>query len=41
MLHAAKLTVSHPSSGETMTFEAALAPDIESLLDAMRKQVAG
>jgi 23S rRNA pseudouridine1911/1915/1917 synthase len=36
MLHAAKLTVFHPSSGEAMTFEAAPAADIVVLLDALR-----
>jgi 23S rRNA pseudouridine1911/1915/1917 synthase len=37
MLHAAKLTISHPVSGERMTFEAACAADMQNLLDILRK----
>ena len=36
MLHAAKLTISHPTSGERLTFEAPLAPDMSALLSALR-----
>ncbi|MBT3194298.1 MAG: RluA family pseudouridine synthase [Verrucomicrobia bacterium] len=36
MLHAAKLTLTHPASGERLTFEAPLAPDMLSLLAALR-----
>jgi len=37
MLHAAKLTISHPQSGERLTFEASPAPDMEELLTVLRK----
>ena len=36
MLHAAMLTFDHPTSGERLTFEAPLAPDIVGLLSALR-----
>jgi len=36
MLHAAKLTITHPSSMGKMTFEAPLAPDFAELLEALR-----
>ncbi len=36
MLHAASLTIEHPSSGERLTFEAPLPPDMVLLLDALR-----
>lgn len=35
-LHAARITLPHPRSGERMTFEAPLAPDFAALLDALR-----
>jgi 23S rRNA pseudouridine1911/1915/1917 synthase len=35
-LHAARLTIAHPSTGETMTFEAPLAPDLADVLAALR-----
>ncbi len=38
MLHAAKLTITHPSTGERMTFEAPLASDFVALLDALRAE---
>jgi 23S rRNA pseudouridine1911/1915/1917 synthase len=36
MLHAASLSIEHPSSGERLTFEAPLPPDMVLLLDALR-----
>jgi 23S rRNA pseudouridine1911/1915/1917 synthase len=36
MLHAASLTIEHPSSGKRLTFEAPMAPDMVLLLDALR-----
>lgn len=36
MLHAARLTLHHPRTGETMTFEAPLPPDMATLLDTLR-----
>jgi len=36
MLHAAKLTITHPSTGERMTFQAPLASDFAALLAALR-----
>ncbi len=35
MLHSWKLTLKHPESGKTMTFEAPLAPDFQAVLDTM------
>ena len=35
-LHASRLTLTHPRSGATMTFESALPPDLASLLDTLR-----
>ena len=35
-LHAALLTVEHPSSGEIMRFKAPLPPDMAALADALR-----
>ena len=35
-LHAAKITLPHPRSGERMTFEAPLPADLAALLDALR-----
>jgi 23S rRNA pseudouridine1911/1915/1917 synthase len=37
MLHAEKLTIDHPVSGERLTFTAPLPADFQSLLDALRK----
>lgn len=37
-LHAARLTLVHPSSGKTMTFEAPLPPDFEKLLVSLRSK---
>ncbi len=36
MLHAASLTLEHPRTGKTLTFEAPLPPDMAGLLDALR-----
>jgi 23S rRNA pseudouridine1911/1915/1917 synthase len=36
MLHAARLTLTHPSSRERMTFEAPLPDDMQELLEALR-----
>lgn len=38
-LHSAKLTFSHPVSGETMTFKAPLPGDMEEILAALRKRI--
>ena len=35
MLHSWRLTLNHPESGKTMTFEAPLAPDFQQVLDLM------
>lgn len=35
MLHSWKLILTHPESGETMTFEAPLAPDFQAVIDMM------
>ena len=35
-LHAARLTIPHPRTGEVMTFEAALPEDMSELLDSLR-----
>ncbi len=35
MLHSWKLTLNHPESGRTMTFEAPLAPDFQQVLDTL------
>jgi 23S rRNA pseudouridine1911/1915/1917 synthase len=35
-LHAARLTLTHPRSGERMTFEAPLPPDLSAVADALR-----
>jgi len=35
-LHAWKLTITHPASGEPMTFEAPIPADIQALLDTLR-----
>lgn len=37
MLHSWKLTLNHPDSGKTMTFEAPMAPDFQYVLDTMEK----
>ena len=37
MLHSWKLTLRHPDSGESMTFEAPLAPDFQQVLDLMEE----
>ncbi len=36
MLHAAKITFAHPTTGAPMTFEAALPPDFATVLEALR-----
>jgi 23S rRNA pseudouridine1911/1915/1917 synthase len=36
MLHATKITFEHPTSGETMTFEAPLPADFRAVLDVLR-----
>jgi 23S rRNA pseudouridine1911/1915/1917 synthase len=36
-LHAFRLTLRHPSSGDSMTFEAPLAPDLEAVLSHVRR----
>ncbi|KAA3634347.1 MAG: RluA family pseudouridine synthase [Bacteroidetes bacterium] len=36
-LHASKLTITHPDSGETMSFEAPLAKDFRAVLNQLRK----
>ena len=36
-LHAAKLTITHPDSGESMTFEAPLPKDFKAVLNQLRK----
>jgi 23S rRNA pseudouridine1911/1915/1917 synthase len=36
-LHAASLTVDHPRTGRTITFEAPLAPDMAELIAALRR----
>ena len=36
-LHAVRLTIVHPVSGETMTFEAPLAADLQSVLTELRQ----
>jgi 23S rRNA pseudouridine1911/1915/1917 synthase len=35
-LHAARLVVAHPQSGQALTFESPLPPDIVALLEALR-----
>ncbi|RLS98971.1 MAG: RNA pseudouridine synthase, partial [Planctomycetota bacterium] len=35
-LHAAKLSIQHPFSGEAMTFEAPLPEDMQNLLTILR-----
>ncbi|QDU95470.1 RluA family pseudouridine synthase [Lignipirellula cremea] len=37
-LHARRLTFDHPHTGERMTFEAPLPPDMQSVLDALAKR---
>lgn len=37
-LHAAELTLRHPSSGETMTWKAPLPRDLRGLLETLRKE---
>lgn len=37
MLHAARLTLTHPATGQPLTFEAPLPEDMKQLLDALRK----
>jgi len=39
-LHAARLSVDHPSSGERMTFEAPLPDDLEAILARLRRSAA-
>ncbi|KPK60356.1 MAG: hypothetical protein AMK73_08190 [Planctomycetes bacterium SM23_32] len=39
-LHARRLTILHPISGEEMTFDAPLAPDMEALIRALREHEA-
>ncbi|MCC5860186.1 MAG: 23S rRNA pseudouridine(1911/1915/1917) synthase RluD [Ectothiorhodospiraceae bacterium] len=36
-LHAARLTLDHPATGETMRWEAPRPPDLEAVLDALRR----
>jgi 23S rRNA pseudouridine1911/1915/1917 synthase len=36
-LHAARLTINHPTSGENMTFEAAMPKDFRAVLNQLRK----
>ena len=36
-LHAARLTLSHPATGERMTFEAPLPPDLSTVLESVRR----
>lgn len=40
-LHAHRLAFEHPATGERLEFEAPLAPDLASLLDALRARLAG
>jgi 23S rRNA pseudouridine1911/1915/1917 synthase len=37
-LHARRLTLAHPVTGEQLTFEAPIPPDIQTVLDTLRKQ---
>lgn len=39
-LHAARLSFTHPASGTSMTFEAPLAPDLQSCITALRQTAA-
>lgn len=39
-LHAARLSFVHPATGRTMTFEAPLAPDLQSTITALRQTAA-
>lgn len=39
-LHAARLSFTHPTSGRMMTFEAPLAPDLQSVITALRHTAA-
>lgn len=39
-LHAARLSFAHPSDGRTMTFEAPLPPDLQSVITALRHTAA-
>jgi len=36
-LHAARLSLDHPTTGRRMTFEAPLPPDLEAVLAALRR----
>jgi 23S rRNA pseudouridine1911/1915/1917 synthase len=36
-LHAQRIVFTHPSSGETMSLEAPLAPDLQAALDRLRR----
>ena len=36
-LHARRINIAHPDTGERMTFEAPLAPDVERVLSMLRK----
>jgi 23S rRNA pseudouridine1911/1915/1917 synthase len=36
-LHAHRLTITHPNTGERMTFEAPLPPDMLKTLEALRR----
>jgi len=39
-LHAARLSFAHPADGRPMTFEAPLAPDLQSVITALRHTAA-
>ena len=41
MLHAARLAFRHPRTGAALTFEAPIPPDMQTLLDALRRSVEG